>query len=74
MAVDAGLSDIVLTSRPEYVRTMCDAQDPLYRRILEHLPPGAGAADYITSLEGTARKALAASGAGRGCCGPVRAG
>ncbi len=74
MAADAGLSDIVLTSRPEYVRAMSDAQDPLYRRIVEHLPPGAGAADYITSLEITARKGPAPSGAGCGCCGPVGAG
>jgi len=40
---------------------MTDWNDPLYKKILEHLPAGTGPADYITSLEVTASKAK--------CCG-----
>lgn len=56
MAREAGLTEIVLTSKPGYVEVMTDWDDPLYRKIVEHLPPGAKASDYITSLEVQARK------------------
>lgn len=56
MMSDAGLVDIVLTPKPEYVRTLTDMQDPLYRRIVEQLPEGCSAADFITSLDISARK------------------
>ncbi len=36
---------------------MTDWNDPLYEKIVEHLPAGTGPADYVTSLEVTARKA-----------------
>jgi len=64
MARDAGLVDIRLNSRPDYVEGMADWQDPLYRQILAHLPPGTKPGDFITSLEITARKPAVA-----GCCG-----
>lgn len=57
MAVMAGLADITLTSKPEYIDAMTDWQDPLYRDIISHLPAGAKASDYITSLDVSARKA-----------------
>ena len=50
MVREAGLSSVKLTPKPEYVRAMTSWNDPLYRRIAEQLPPGAHAADYITSL------------------------
>jgi ubiquinone/menaquinone biosynthesis C-methylase UbiE len=53
----AGLSDVVLRQKAEYIRAMSEWQDPLYKKIIEHLPPGSSPADYITSLEVTARKA-----------------
>ncbi|MBP7050637.1 MAG: arsenite methyltransferase [Phycisphaerae bacterium] len=56
MAESAGLADIVLTPKPGYVDGMVDWNDPLYRKIIEHLPQGSRANDYITSLEVTARK------------------
>jgi SAM-dependent methyltransferase len=56
MARDAGLVDIRLSSRPDYVDGMAEWQDPLYREILVHLPPGTKPSDFITSLEITARK------------------
>ncbi len=52
----AGLSDIVLTPKPEYVKAMTDWQDPLYRKIVESLPAGTAPADYITSLDISARR------------------
>jgi SAM-dependent methyltransferase len=64
MAREAGLVDIRLNTRPDYVEQMADWQDPLYREILAHLPPGTKPSDFITSLEITARKPAA-----RGCCG-----
>lgn len=52
----AGLADIRLTPRPDYVQSMGEAQDSLYRRILAELPPGTAPGDYITSLDIAARK------------------
>ncbi len=56
MARQAGLTDIVLTPKADYVNSMTDWNDPLYRQIVEHLPSGARTSDYITSLEVKARK------------------
>ncbi len=64
MVRDAGLTDLALTRKPEYVQTLSSLQDPLYRRIAEHLPAGSTPADYVTSLAITARKPGA-----RCCCG-----
>jgi SAM-dependent methyltransferase len=47
----AGFLDIRLTPKPIYVQSMADVQDPLYRKLMEHLPPGATAGDFITSLD-----------------------
>ncbi len=65
MAEAAGLVDIQLTPKPGYVDAMADWNDPLYRKIIEHLPAGTKAGDYVTSLGVAARKAEGpASGAG----------
>ncbi|MBI4662058.1 MAG: arsenite methyltransferase [Verrucomicrobia bacterium] len=56
MALEAGLVDIALNPKSRYVDGMTDWQDPLYQKIIAHLPPGAKPSDYITSLEITARK------------------
>lgn len=61
----AGLVDIVLRPKSDYVAGLTDWNDPLYRQILTHLPAGAKAADYITSLEVQARKPAAE----KKCCG-----
>jgi ubiquinone/menaquinone biosynthesis C-methylase UbiE len=57
MAHEAGLIDIRLNRKKDYVAAMTDWNDPLYKKILEHLPAGSAPADYITSLEVSARKA-----------------
>jgi AhpD family alkylhydroperoxidase len=61
MAQEAGLGDIVIKAKSAYIDGMVDWQDPLYRKIIAHLPTGSKPSDYITSLEITARK-----GAGTG--------
>ena len=56
MAREAGLANIVLKSKPGYVEAMESFEDPLYRKIVEHLPAGTKPADFITSLEVQALK------------------
>lgn len=56
MAEAAGLVEIRLTPRPGYVDGMMDWNDPLFRKVVESLPEGAKAGDYVTSLEVTAYK------------------
>lgn len=65
MARAAGLADIVLEKKDEYMRAMTSFEDPLYRKIAESLPEGTSPADYITSLNVTARKAARTKSA---CC------
>jgi thioredoxin type arsenate reductase len=57
MVEAAGLIDLQLTPKPGYVDAMMDWNDPLYRQIVQHLPAGAKAGEYITSLDVAARKA-----------------
>jgi arsenite methyltransferase len=56
MVREAGLEDIRLNPKPGYVEALTSWDDPLYKKILEHLPKETKPADYITSLEVTARK------------------
>lgn len=56
MVRDAGLINVVLTPKSGYVDGMADWKDPIYQKIIAHLPPNAKPSDYITSLEVTARK------------------
>ena len=65
MAREAGLADIVLKSKPAYVEAMTSFKDPVYQKIVTHLPAGTKPADYITSLEVQAHKP------GGSCCSPV---
>ena len=64
MAREAGLTEIRLNPKKGYVAAMTDWQDPLYQKIVGHLPAGSGPEDYITSLEVTAIKP-----SGKCCCG-----
>jgi len=60
MARAAGLTGIQLNPKKDYVAAMTDWNDPLYKKIVDHLPPGSAPGDYISSLEVTARKAASA--------------
>ncbi|MGP1347551.1 MAG: arsenite methyltransferase [Phycisphaerales bacterium] len=52
----AGLVDIELTPKPEYIDAMTTWQDPLYKKIAASLPAGTAMGDFITSLDVVARK------------------
>jgi len=52
----AGFTSIVLTPKPDYVRSMLEWNDPLYKKITEILPKGEEMADYVVSLNIEARK------------------
>jgi len=56
MTREAGLTDVVLKSKPGYVEALTDWEDPLYKKLVELLPAGTKPADFITSLEVQARK------------------
>lgn len=53
----AGLTDIVLTPKPQYIEAMHSWEDPLYRKIVQSLPAGTKPSDFVTSLDVTARRA-----------------
>ena len=55
-ARDAGLADVRLEQKPDYVASMASNEDPLYQKIAGALPAGTQPADYVTSLNVTARK------------------
>ena len=57
MMREAGLVDIALTPKPDYVEVMRQKKSPLYEQIAAHIPEGTSPADYVTSLDITARKA-----------------
>lgn len=52
----AGLPDIAVRVKPEYVVAMEHFEDPLYQKIVALLPAGTKPEDYIASVEITARK------------------
>ena len=56
MARDAGFTDVRLDQKTGFVEAMVDANDPLYRKILEHLPEGMKSEDFVTSLYIAAHK------------------
>lgn len=58
-AIEAGFAEIRLESKPRYIDALTDWQDPLYRRIVEALPPGSRPSEFITSLDVVAVKPAA---------------
>lgn len=65
-ARDAGLTEVRLNEKSDYITSMVNADDPLYAKVLAKLPTGTTAADFVTSLEVTAGKAAACCA--DGCC------
>ena len=63
----AGLIDVRLREKPDYVRSVMSFEDPLYQKIVENLPGGSTPADFITSLDIQGRKGLATRAASS-CC------
>lgn len=60
----AGLANVEVKIKPEYVAALESFEDPLYQKIAAALPAGTQAADFIASVEVTARKPGTAC-----CCG-----
>ncbi|HQH72300.1 MAG TPA: arsenite methyltransferase [bacterium] len=56
LATRAGLVDIQLETKSDYIDAMTTAHDPLYQKIIEHLPAGESISNYVTSLSVSARK------------------
>jgi hypothetical protein len=56
MVNDAGLTEVVLTEKRDYVDSMTDWNDPLYRKILERIPAGTKMGEFVTSLYVAAKK------------------
>jgi len=52
----AGLTDLQMTAKPQYIEAMTNWQDPLYQKIAATLPEGARMSDYVVSLDIEARK------------------
>lgn len=65
MVEEAGLMDVTLTAKQGYVEALVNAGDGLYQAITEKLGAGEGPADYVASVDVTARKGC---GCGTGCC------
>jgi hypothetical protein len=57
MMREAGLTEIRLEPKADYVEVMRLKKSPLYEHIAAHIPEGTTPADYVTSLDITARKA-----------------
>lgn len=58
--LDAGLTDLRMTAKPQYIEAMTGWQDPLYQKIAAALPEGTSLADSIVSLDIAAAKAAVA--------------
>jgi SAM-dependent methyltransferase len=55
-AREAGLVDIRLEPKPDFVASTTSFKDPLFQKIAAALPAGTRPADFVTSLNITARK------------------
>lgn len=53
---DCGFEDIVLEEKPEYIRAMEESKDHIAARVRSLIAPGETMADYIASMNITARK------------------
>jgi SAM-dependent methyltransferase len=53
---EAGLVDVHLEQKPDYIAAMTSFEDPLYQKIVAALPAAAKLGDYVTSLDISARK------------------
>lgn len=56
MITEAGLAEIEMRAKPAYVAALTRFEDPLYQQIAAALPSGQTVADYVVSLDISARK------------------
>ncbi len=57
MAAAAGLVDIEIKAKSDYIDSMSEWSDPLYREVANKLPLDSKPSDFVTSVDITARKA-----------------
>lgn len=57
MIQQAGLTDIQLRTKPDYVAALISLDDPLYKELAGLLPPGTAGSGFVTSVDVTARRA-----------------
>ncbi|MDQ7778464.1 MAG: arsenite methyltransferase [Planctomycetota bacterium] len=62
MVKEAGLVNAEFKAKSDYIESMSDWSDPLYRKIAKKLPRGSKPGDFVTSLSITARKPGVARG------------
>lgn len=53
--LEAGLEDLEMTAKPQYIEAMTNWEDPLYKKIAAALPEGAKMSDFVVSLDIAAR-------------------
>ncbi|MFA6290949.1 MAG: arsenite methyltransferase [Victivallales bacterium] len=56
MAKKAGLKKIKMTVKPDYIESMSEWNDPMYKAIMAKLPKGRRLSEYVTSLYVSAEK------------------
>ncbi len=52
----AGMADVVFDAKSDYIESMSEWSDPLYREMADKLPAGSKPGDFVTSLNITAKK------------------
>jgi len=58
LVFSAGLTNIVVEEKPEYINNLMDRDNEFCRKIMKYLPAGSKIGDYITSFNLTAWKPL----------------
>ena len=56
MAKKSGLKNINMVAKPDYIESMSEWNDPLYKTIIAKLPNGMKLSEYVTSLYVSAEK------------------
>jgi len=56
-AKSAGLTDLSIEKKSDYIQTLVSFEDPLYKKVLEAMPKGTKLDDFITSADIVAVKA-----------------
>ncbi|MEO1130925.1 MAG: arsenite methyltransferase, partial [Planctomycetota bacterium] len=54
--LDAGLTDLEMVAKPQYIDAMTNWEDPLYKKIAAALPEGASMSEFVVSLDISARR------------------
>ena len=56
MAKNAGLKNIKMLLKPDYIESMSEWNDPMYKAVIAKLPKGKSLGEYVTSLYVSAEK------------------